>query len=73
MIAMKMRKISEGVVAMRDKLEDEGVIDRHERLQPARPEVDEDLIGAEIEIFYFYNKLDGSTTKMWCQVHSMGY
>jgi hypothetical protein len=54
-------------VAMRDKLEDEGIIDRHERLQPARPEVDEDLIGAEIEILYSYDELDGSTTKMWCQ------
>ena len=52
---------------MRDKLEDEGIIDRHERLQPARLEVDEDLIGAEIEILYSYDKLDGSTTKMWCQ------
>jgi hypothetical protein len=60
-------KAIEEAVPMRDKLEDEGVIDRHEMLQPARPEVDEDLIGAEIEILYSYDELDGSTTKMWCQ------
>jgi hypothetical protein len=60
-------KASAEAVAMRDKLQDEGVIDRHEKLQPARPEVDEDLIGAEIEILYSYEDPDGSTTKMWCQ------
>jgi hypothetical protein len=54
-------------VAMRDKLQHEGVIDRHEKLQPARPEVDEDLIGAEIEILYSYDEPDGSTLNMWCQ------
>jgi hypothetical protein len=36
-------------------------------LQPARLEVDEDFIGAEIEILYSYEEPDGSTTKMWCQ------
>jgi hypothetical protein len=54
-------------VAMRNKLQDEGVIDRHEKLQPARPEVDEDLIGAEIEILYSYDEPDRSTLNMWCQ------
>ena len=63
---VKDKAIAEAV-AMRDKLEDEGVIDRHEKLQPARPEVDEDLIGAEIEILYSYDEPDGSTTNMWCQ------
>ncbi len=60
-------KAIEEAVAMRNQLEDEGIIDRHEKLQPARPEVDEDLVGAEIEILYCYDEPDGSTTKMWCQ------
>jgi hypothetical protein len=54
-------------VAMWNKLEDEGVIDWHEKQQPARPELDEDLIGAEIEILYSYDKPDRSSTNMWCQ------
>jgi hypothetical protein len=44
----KDKAIAEAV-AMRDKLQDEGVIDWHEKLQPAWPEVDEDLIGAEMK------------------------
>ncbi len=35
-------------VAMRDQLENEGVIDKHEKLQPTRPDVDEKLIGVEL-------------------------
>ena len=61
------QKAVEEAIKLRDQLEDEGIIDRHERLQPTRPEVNEDLIGAEIEILYSYDELDGSTTKMWCQ------
>jgi hypothetical protein len=48
-------------------MEDDGIIDRHERLQPAQPEVDDDLINAEIEILYSYVEPDGSTKNMWCQ------
>jgi len=54
-------------VAMRAQLENEGVIDKHEKLQPARPDVDEKLIGVELEILYSYDEPDGSTKKMWCQ------
>ena len=39
----------------------------HPLLRPARIELDEDFIGAEIEILYSYEEPDGSTTKMWCQ------
>ena len=35
--------------------------------RPARPEVNEALIGARIEILYLYDEPDGSTLKMWCQ------
>ncbi len=57
--------IDEAVV-MRDKLENEGILDRHEKLQPARPHVDKKLIGVELEILYSYDEPDGSTKKMWC-------
>jgi hypothetical protein len=62
----KQEAIAEAV-AMRNQMEDDGVIDRHELLQPARPEVDNDLINAEIEILYSYVEPDGSTKNMWCQ------
>ena len=63
---VKDKTIAEAVT-MREKLEDEGVIDRHEKLQPARPEVDEDLIGADIEILHSYVELHGRNKHMWCQ------
>jgi hypothetical protein len=65
----KKQEAIEEAVAMRNQMEDDGVIDRHERLQPARPEVDDDLINAdaEIEILYSYVEPDGSTKNMWCQ------
>jgi hypothetical protein len=62
----RQRAIDEAV-AMRAQLENEGVIDKHEKLQPARPDVDEKLIGVELEILYSYDEPDGSTKKMWCQ------
>jgi hypothetical protein len=31
------------------------------------PDVDENLIGAELEILYSYDEPDGSTQNMWCQ------
>ena len=59
----RQRAIDEAV-AMRAQLENEGVIDKHEKLQPARPDVDEKLIGVELEILYSYDEPDGSTKKM---------
>jgi hypothetical protein len=61
------KKAIEEAVAMRNQLENDGIIDRHEKLQPTRPEVDEDLIDAEIEILYSYVEPDGSSKNMWCQ------
>jgi hypothetical protein len=61
------QKAIEEAIKLRDQLEDEGIIDRHERLQPTRPEVNEDLIGAELEILYSYVEPDGSNKNMWCQ------
>ena len=48
-------------------MEDDGIVDRHEKMQPARPEIDENLVGAEMEILYAYDKPDGSEKNMWCQ------
>ena len=39
----------------------------NEKLQPARPDVGENLAGSEIEILYEFVEPDGSTKKMWCQ------
>ncbi len=37
-----------------------------QKLQPERPEIDEHLICAEIEILYQYVELVGSSNNMWC-------
>ena len=34
---------------MRDNMEEQGLTDRYERMQPIRPEVDENLVGLQIE------------------------
>jgi hypothetical protein len=54
----KKQEAIEEAVAIRNQME---------RLQPARTEVDDDLINAEIEILYSYVEPDGSTKNMWCQ------
>jgi hypothetical protein len=63
----KKQEAIEEVVATRNQMEDDRVIDRHEPLQPTPPEVDDDLINAEIKILYSYVEPDGSTKNMWCQ------
>ena len=52
---------------LRDQLETEGMIDRYEKLQPSRPEVDEKLIGLEIEQLWIYEEEDGEKAPQWCQ------
>ncbi len=37
---------------MQGQLEDDGIIDRHKKLQPVQPKIDEHFIDAEIEILY---------------------
>jgi len=36
-------------------------------LQPTRPDVNEDLIGTELELLYSYVEQDGRNKNMWCQ------
>jgi hypothetical protein len=55
-------------VQMRDEQEDKGELDRYEKLQPrTRPEVDESLIGVEMEQLWEYTEPDGSKVLQWCQ------
>ena len=54
-------------VTMRAELENDGVIDKYEKLQPTRPDMDANLIGVELEILCSYDEPDGSQKKMWCQ------
>jgi len=51
----------------REQLETEGAVDRYEKLQPSRPEVDEQLIGLEIEQLWIYEEEDGVKVPQWCQ------
>jgi hypothetical protein len=57
----------EAAEKLREQLETEGTIDRYEKLQPSRPEVDEQLIGQEIEQLWIYEEEDGETVLPWCQ------
>ena len=54
-------------VKMRDELEAQGETDRYEKLQPSRPEVDEQLIGQGIEQLWIYEEEDGEKSPQWCQ------
>ena len=55
-------------VQMRDEQEDKGELDRYEKLQPrTMPEVDESLIGVEMEQLWEYTEPDGSKVLQWCQ------
>jgi hypothetical protein len=45
-----------------------GESDRYEKLQPhTRPEVDESLIGVEMEQLWEYTEPNGSKVLQWCQ------
>ncbi len=59
----------EAAEKLREQLETEGEIDRYEKLQPSRPEVDEQLIGLEIEQLWIYEEEDGKKfhngVKVW--------
>jgi hypothetical protein len=52
---------------LREQLETEATIDRYEKLQPSRPEVDEQLIGQGIEQLWIYEEEDEETVPQWCQ------
>ncbi len=52
---------------MRDNMEEQGLTDRYKRMQPIRPEVDENLVGLQIEQLWMFEEEDGTTILKWCQ------
>ena len=51
---------------MRDNMEEQGMTDRHERMQPMRPEVNENLVGQDIVQLWMFDEEDGTTILQWC-------
>ena len=49
-------------------MEIDGQTGRYEKIQPDRPEVNEELIGARIEQLLEFNQLDGNKVNQWCKV-----
>ena len=48
-------------------MEEQGITDRHERMQPMRPAVNENLVGQDIEQLWMFDEEDGTTILQWCQ------
>jgi hypothetical protein len=57
----------EGAIKMRETLEADGIVDRHEHMQPPRLEVGENMIGLEVEQLWIFEEEDGSKVSQWCQ------
>lgn len=64
---MEKDKAIEEAIQLREDWEGQGLTDRHEKLQPPRPEVDAKLVDKEMEILFAYKEPDGSINMMWCQ------
>ena len=64
---MQKEKAVEEAVQLREDFEEQGMMDRHKKLQPPRPEVDEKLIDVEMEILFSYDEPDGTKSNMWCR------
>ena len=45
---------------VRESLEADGLADRQEQMQPPRPEINEEIIGLEIEQLWMFEEADGS-------------
>ena len=44
-----------------------GQTDRYEKIQPDKPKVTEELIGAQIKQLWEFNELDGNKVNQWCK------
>ena len=63
----EMEKFEEEGRELREQMEDEGLIERNEKLQDKiRPKIDKTMIDARIEQLWEYIKEDGSVVKQWC-------
>jgi hypothetical protein len=64
---MEKDKAIEEAIQLREDCDVQGLTDRHEKLQPPRPEVDAKLVDKEMEMLFAYKEPDGSINMMWCQ------
>ena len=63
----EMEKIEEEGRELREEMEEDGLIDRYEKLQDKmRPTVDETMIDVRIEQLWEYVEEDGTVVKQWC-------
>ena len=60
-------EIVEGGGKLRDNLEEEGLLDRYEKQQGAKPDVDDTLIGARIGQLWHFTEKDGTIVLQWCR------
>ena len=52
---------------LRETMEMDGQTDIYKKIQPDRPEVNEDLIGARIEKIWEFDELGGNKLNQWCK------
>ena len=64
---MQKDKAVEEAIELREELKEQGMTDRHKKIQPSRPDVDEKLVNVEIEMLFSYDEPDGFTSNVWCQ------
>ena len=50
---------------LREELEAKGGIDRYEKMQPPKPNIDDTLINSQVEQYWPYNKENGDIVGMW--------
>ena len=63
----EIEKFEEGRRELREEMEEDGLIDRYEKLQDkTRPTVDETMIDVRIEQLWEYVEEDGTVVKQWC-------
>ena len=63
----EMENFEEGGRELREEMEEDGLIDRYEKLQDkTRPTVDETMIDVRIEQLWEYVEEDGIVVKQWC-------
>jgi hypothetical protein len=56
-----------GAMKLRETLEEDGKVDRYEKFQPPRPNVDESFVGSRIEQLWIFTEKDGTKVPQWCQ------
>ena len=57
----------ESAIQLRESLEADGLVHRHEQMQLPRPEVNEEIIVLEIEQLWMFEEANDSKVPQWCQ------